>query len=330
MPRENRDDVRIVRASHPRIVATLPGVSSDGHAESQPSTRGGCSMLRGRIVVLNRPRRLGGDVVADAASDRERLRMTFDQAADLYEHARPDYPDELFDRLLEVTGLERGARLLEVGCATGKATLPLAARGMRITCIELGPALAAVARSRLEAFSDVEVIEGAFEDWDAPADAYDLVFAATAWQWVDPAVRYQRAARALRSRGFLAFWDATHVFPAGGDPFFDDIQDVYDEIGEQLPPGASRPAPGELADHRAEIEASGLFEVVDVHHLDWEITYDATSYVDLLDTFSSHITMEDWQRQRLYSEIRQRLEARPDRRLRRGWGAVLHIAQRTR
>jgi SAM-dependent methyltransferase len=255
--------------------------------------------------------------------------MTFDQAADLYEHARPDYPDELFDRLLEVTGLGRGARLLEIGCATGKATVPLAARGMRITCIELGPALAAVARGRLEPFSDVEVIEGAFEDWEGPAGGYDLVFAATAWQWVDPAARYQRAARALRSRGFLAFWDATHVFPVGGDPFFADIKDVYDEIGEQLPAGACWPAPGELADHRAEIEASGLFEVVDVHHLDWEIAYDARSYIDLLDTFSGHIAMEGWQRDRLYSEIRQRLDARPDQMLRRGWGAVLHIAQRT-
>jgi hypothetical protein len=34
------------------------------------------------------------------------------------------------------------------------------------------------------------------------------------------------------------------------------------------------------------------------------------------------------QRERLYSEIRRRLEARPDRRLRRGWGAVLHIGRR--
>ena len=271
-----------------------------------------------------------GNIVAHPARDRERLRMTFDQAADLYQHARPAYPDELFDRLLEVTGLGRGARLLEIGCATGKATLPLAARGMRITCIELGPALAAAARSRLEPFSDVEVIEASFEDWDGPAGAYDLVFAATAWQWVDPAVRYQRAARALRSRGFLAFWDATHVFPIGGDAFFDDIQQVYDELGVGRPAGAPRPAPGELADHCDEIQASGLFEVVDVHHLDWEITYDASSYIDLLDTFSSHIAMEDRQRERLYSEIRRRLEARPDQMLRRAWGAVLHVAQRRR
>ena len=70
--------------------------------------------------------------------DRERLARTFDAAAALYQRARPDYPEELYDRLLEVTGLRPPSRLLEIGCATGKATLPLAARGYHIVCVEPG------------------------------------------------------------------------------------------------------------------------------------------------------------------------------------------------
>ena len=58
-------------------------------------------------------------------AERELLRETFDRASDLYPRVRPDDPPELFDRLLEVTQLRRGARLLEISCATGKATLPL-------------------------------------------------------------------------------------------------------------------------------------------------------------------------------------------------------------
>ena len=58
----------------------------------------------------------------------------------------------------------------------------------------------------------------------------------------------------------------------------------------------------------------------------WEIVYDADAYIDLLNTFSGHIAMEPWQRERLYGEIRQRLNDRPDRHLRRGWGAVLEVA----
>jgi SAM-dependent methyltransferase len=267
-------------------------------------------------------------VMASSDAERERLRQTFDRASGVYDRARPAYPAELFDRLLGATGLDAGARLLEIGCATGKATLPLAQRGFRMTCLELGSGLAAEARRNLAAFGEVEVVEAGFEEWVPDPEPYDMVFAATAWHWVDPAVRYRQAAAALGVGGFLASWDAVHVFPAGGDPFFADIQDVYDEIGEGLPPDARWPRPGELEDRRGEIEASELFEVIDVSHFDWETTHDAESYIDLLNTFSGHIAMDDWQRERLYFEIRRRLAERPGGRLRRHWGAVLHVARR--
>jgi SAM-dependent methyltransferase len=260
--------------------------------------------------------------------DRERLGTTFDRAAGFYQRARPDYPGELFDDLTTVAGLAQGDRLLEAGCATGKATLPLARRGFRVTCIEPGPHLAAAARRNLAGLG-VDIIEGRFEDWrPRQGEQFGLVFAATAWDWVDPAVRYALAWRALRPGGHLAFWNAIHVFPDGGDPFFRQIQDVYDEIGEGLPPGAVWPRPGQLEERTEEIEASGLFEVVHVRHFDWERIYDADSYIELLDTFSGHIAMADWKRQRLYTQIRLRLSGRPDRAVRRHWGAVLHIARR--
>lgn len=263
------------------------------------------------------------------AGDRESLRETFDRASGLYHSARPDYPDELFVHLLAVTGLAPPDRLLEVGSGTGKATLPLARRGFRLTCIELGGNLAAVARRHLAAFADVEVIEGSFEHWSAgEREPFDLVFAATAWHWIDPTVRQRKAWEALPPGGHLAFWSAAHVFPVEGDRFFMEIQDVYDDIGEALPPGSHRAAPGELEEHRAEIEASGLFDVVDVRHFDWETVYDADGYIDLLNTFSGHIAMEEHQRQQLYGEIRRRLSARHDGLVRRHWGAVLHIAKR--
>ncbi len=264
------------------------------------------------------------------ASDRNRLRQTFDSAASLYQQARPDYPEALFDELVRLAGLHSGDRLLEIGCATGKATAPMARRGFQITCVEIGSELAAAARQNLAGFGPVEVIEAAFETWQpSPGVAFDLVYAATAWHWIDPVVRYQRAWDLLRPGGHLALWSATHVFPAGGDPFFREIQDVYDEIGEGHPPDAAHwPQPGELPDGRAEIESSGLFDHLAVRHFDWEITYSAEEYLRLLDTFSGHIDMDIWKRDRLYGEIRRRLGQRPDGRLRRHWGAALVVARR--
>ena len=209
--------------------------------------------------------------------DRDRLKVTFDTVADRYQQARPDYPAELYAELTAATGLRPQARLLEVGSGPGKATIPLARRGFRITCLEPGPQLAAVARRNLAGFPGVQVVQHAFEDWQ-PADAarFDLIFAATAWHWIDPAVGYRHAWQLLEPGGYLAIWAAGHVVPAGGDPFFQDLQDVYDEIGEGMPASAGFYAPGEQPDDRAAIERSGHFEVTRVRYFDWEVRYTAS------------------------------------------------------
>jgi len=262
-------------------------------------------------------------------AERERLRATFESAAAGYHQARPDYPPELYDALVAAAGVGPGDTALEVGCATGKATLPLARRGLAITALELGADLAAEARRNLADYPLVSVVNADFERWAPPGrGGFALVYAATSWHWIDPATRYRRAAELLRPGGHLAIWSASHAFPDGGDPFFRELQEVYDEIGEPLPPGALYLRPGELPDLRADIEASGLFGDITVRHFGWETSYDADGYIRLLDTFSGHIAMADWQRRRLYGEIRRRLGQRPDGRLRRGWGAALNVARR--
>jgi SAM-dependent methyltransferase len=265
-----------------------------------------------------------------AADDRETLRQTFDSIAAQYHGARPDYPDELYDALISLARLSPDEdAVLEVGCGTGKATIPLARRGFAITAVELGAALAQEARRNLAGFPRVTVISADFEAWQPPRPAaFGLVFAATAWHWIDPSVRYRRAWEMLRPGGHLAFWEAQHVIPDGGDPFFREIQDVYDEIGEGMPSGWVSPKPDTLAGRGAEIEATGLFTDVAIKRFDWEIRYTADSYIRLLDTFSGHIAMEPWQRERLYGEIRRRLARRPDGLVRRHWGTVLHVGRK--
>jgi SAM-dependent methyltransferase len=258
---------------------------------------------------------------------REPLRRTFDSAADLYEAARPSYPTELFDDLVELAELKPGDRLLEIGCATGKATRVLLERGFSVVCVEMGAQLAEHARRNLVGLP-VEIHVLPFEEWDGEQGAFDLVCAATAWHWVDPEIRYRKAHRLLRPGGHLAFWSALHAFPAGFDPFFAEIQDVYDAIGESHPGEWPPPPPDEIPDDRAEIEATGLFEDVQVRRYVWETLYTADEYIALLDTFSGHIAMETPKRERLYREIRQRIGQRRDPRVRRHWYAILHVARR--
>ena len=89
-----------------------------------------------------------------------------------------------------------------------------------------------------------------------------------------------------------------------------------------------QPRPGDLDDQRAEVEASGLFDVVAVRHVDWTLDYTADDYLDLLSTFSGHIAMDAAVRERLFGEIRRRIAARPSGVVRRGWGAALTVGRK--
>src|SRR2546430_2026280 len=163
-------------------------------------------------VLRSRHRDYRHEIVEDLRAPR---RPTFDEVAELYDRVRPGYPAELFDDLVELAGLNPGSRVLEIGCGTGQATLPMAERKFDITAIEVGPKLAAVASRNLARFSNVNFIVGAFEEWPVPRESFDAVVSATAFHWLDPSVRVTRAAGALRLSGVLATIATHHV--DGGD-----------------------------------------------------------------------------------------------------------------
>lgn len=263
------------------------------------------------------------------SEDRLRGSATFDRAAGSYQQARPDYPDELYRDLLEVTGLEPPDGLLEVGCGPGKATVPLARRGFTITALEPGANLADQARRNLAPYQRVTVHTTSFEAWQPAEPDFDLVYAATAWHWTDPEVRYRKAADLIKPGGYLAVWGAGHAFPAGFDPFFTDIQAVYNDIDAANVPAEWPPPPPEQETGReAEFAQSGLFTPIAFRRYVWALRYTADEYIALLNTFSGHIAMEPANRDYLYGEIRRRLGERPDGMLTRHWIALLTIGQR--
>ncbi len=123
---------------------------------------------------------------------------SFDRIAGAYDRARPTYPDAVFERIIDFAELESGARLLEIGCGSGKATLPFARKGYEIVALEPGPDLAAIAQRSLTPFPKVTLRSSRFEAWPLDHDGFDLVFAAQSLHWVDPEQRLVRARRALR------------------------------------------------------------------------------------------------------------------------------------
>ena len=79
--------------------------------------------------------------------EREQRRTLFDSVAELYDAARQGYPAEIVDAVLANAAVGRGGAVLEIGCGTGQLTRQLAGRELRLTAIDIGPAMVEVGPS---------------------------------------------------------------------------------------------------------------------------------------------------------------------------------------
>jgi SAM-dependent methyltransferase len=258
------------------------------------------------------------------------LRRTFDQVPDLYERARPSYPPEVIDDVSELARLRAQARIVEIGCGTGQATVPLAERGHRIVCVELGPHLAAAARTKLAPFPDVDVVNADFETWEPLRAGFDAVLAFTSFHWLARETRYARCASLLRQGGSLAVVATQHVLPEDGDPFFAEVQADYEAV---LPddPGTKAggpPPPDAVRGLGAELEASGFFQHAGERRRLWDVVYDADTYLDVLNTYSGHRALPGEQREELLARIRRRIETRPGGTVRKTYLATIDAGVR--
>ena len=256
---------------------------------------------------------------------REVLRSTFDEAAELYDRARPGYPSELFDELAELAGIGPGSRVLEIGCGTGQATVPLAERGSAIVCVEIGAALAAVARRRLARFPSVEVVTAAFEEWPLPPEPFDAVVSATAFHWVDPAVRVVKAADALRSGGTLATI-ATHHVAGDDERFFIDVQACYERWDPDTPPGLRLLKASAVASDSEELDRSGRFGRSTFRRYEWDAVYSTDAYIDLLLTYSGHRALPADAREGLLDCITALIDSRYGGRITKRYLTELRVA----
>jgi SAM-dependent methyltransferase len=230
-------------------------------------------------------------------SSRERLRETFTEVAELYDRVRPGYPEQMFDDLADLAGIGPDCRVLELGCGTGQATVPLAERGCQIVAVELGAEMAQVARRNLARFPQVHVVTSAFEDWPLPPEPFDVVIAATAFNWIDPAIRVTKSADALRPDGVLATV-TTHHIAGGSDDFFAEVQACYERFDPSTPPGLRLPT-----DVEPDTTELARFKQPVFRRYQRDLTYTTSTYLDLLRTYSGHRALPEPTREALLNCI---------------------------
>jgi SAM-dependent methyltransferase len=233
-------------------------------------------------------------------------RFAFDQVANVYKVARPDYPEALIEDVVSYADLKQSDHILEVGCGTGQATKSFAKRGFPIVAMDPGPEMLRGAREDLAGFSNVELLETTFEAWPANRGAFRLIIAAQSWHWVSPEMRFTKAAEALSPNGSLAVFG--HV-PVGlaAESLLAQFKDIYlRRTGEWGPPPETwylltGPVKGSF-------DESGLFGPVEHRNYPWKWRRTALGFTDFLRTRSEYVMMEPAKREEMLGEIAKAID----------------------
>jgi SAM-dependent methyltransferase len=140
------------------------------------------------------------DTSIGAPGDRRRTHgLSFGQAAQEYDRARPRYPR---DAVLWMLGPEP-LRVVDLGAGTGIFTRQLLEAGHDVVAVEPDGGMRDALRATVQEPA-AEVLDGSAERIPLPDASVDAVTAAQAYHWFDPGPAHAEIARVLRPGGVFA------------------------------------------------------------------------------------------------------------------------------
>lgn len=215
----------------------------------------------------------------------------FAAGAEVYERARPSYPDAAVEWLAERVGLRRGRTVVDVGAGTGKLTRLLVPTGARVIAVE--PVLEMLAKL-VEAVPGIETVRGTAEDLPLQTESADAVTVAQALHWFDHERALPELRRVLRSNGALALvWNMRDT----NDPLQAELEALLAPERE----AANVPRAGLW---RGPVEQSPFFGPLEVERFPFAQQFTVDDLCDRVSSTSFVAAKEPVQRERLLELVR--------------------------
>ena len=243
--------------------------------------------------------------------ERER-RTHFDEITANYDKVRWEYPLELYTDIFAYQQTGRGEAALEIGAGTGKATTPFLMAGYSVTAVELGTNMAEFLLNKFKDYSGFNVITSAFEEAELTDGSYGLIYAASAFHWVDAEIGCPKVLRLLKSGGVFALFRNN---PVDGYGFNEDIQELYRKYYLSIYPTNTMPAKKtslELSQPSGINRGYGFYDMehygfTEITMKFYEVThtYNADDYVALLETYADHRSLPESNKAALYAGIKE-------------------------
>lgn len=239
-------------------------------------------------------------------------RTHFDEIVVNYDKSRWSYPGELIQDIITYQGTD-GKNALEIGAGTGKATAPLLDAGYNITAVEIGGNMAAFLQDKFKD-RNFNVNIAAFEDFVLEDSCYDIVYAASAFHWVDAEIGCAKAYRCLKNGGTFALF-RSNIDPSNGEEPYETMQELYKK---HFWKPYQRPAKqtnenmwskaGILRGYGFDDMTSYGFTDITMSSYDVTLSYTPDEYVALQDTMSDHRNLPDNDRAALYTGMKDAIQ----------------------
>jgi SAM-dependent methyltransferase len=234
--------------------------------------------------------------------------------AGIYEEIRPSYPEQLIQDIISITNLKSEDILLEIGAGTGKATIQFANKGFRIHAVEIGEDMAVILRKKCSAYTNVTIDVASFEEWTCKEDlAYDMIYSAQAFHWINKDIKYRRCHELLKDNGYLVlFWYQPTGCKTPERIEIDDQVDIlvsrYTSKVTTIKEGPERLVHTGVAsdeDRKKEIDESGLFRIVSELNYTFRTRNNPEQYLNVMKSVPSYASVLD----RIDSDIIKKMDS---------------------
>jgi SAM-dependent methyltransferase len=225
-------------------------------------------------------------------------RVGFETGSDVYERARPGYPDEVISFLADALALDDRSRVLDLAAGTGKMTRQLRSVAPNCVAVEPSPSMRAVFA---QSVPGGVLVAGAAERIPLAAETMEAVVVAQAFHWFDNQPAVAEIARTLRPGGGLALvWNERDE----RDPLIAELVRVSKwDICQPYPVGK---------DFSATIEQSRLFGPVVRRKFEFIQPVDRATFVDQVASRSYVQVLPDAERGALLSRVADLAAAREE------------------
>ena len=222
----------------------------------------------------------------------------FGNSAREYELGRPQWPEELIDRVVADLDLGADSTVLDLGAGTGKLTRSLAPRFARVIAVEPDDAMRAVLD---EVVPGAEALAGSAEAISLPNNTVDAVFTAEAFHWYASEESVGEIVRVLRPRGGLViFFNIDFGDPK--PPMGDEVDHVLDvAFAKGGSPGIGKV----LSGHWREPIAKAGFEPLEEAESERWVTRTRDQWVANMLSVSSIASLPDADRIELAARLRE-------------------------